>query len=282
MEMVIVTGMSGAGKSTVVDTMEDIGYFCMDNLPVPLIGKVVDLASQSEIGIEKMVLVIDVRSGHLNRLGEELKKLDRTQYRLLFLDCADEVLMRRYKETRRKHPLAEVSNPSLHDAIRRERQLYATSGIEPDFTIDTSFISVMQLKKQVQEIFLNNVKKGLLVTCMSFGFKYGYPSEADLTFDVRCLPNPFYVEELKHQTGRDAGVHDYVMQYDQSKELLRKLIDLVDFLLPLYVQEGKSQLVIAFGCTGGKHRSVTFAEEMYHHLQEQQLLVTINHRDIAK
>ena len=282
MEMVIVTGMSGAGKSTVVDTMEDIGYFCMDNLPVQLIGKVIDLATQSEIGIEKMVLVIDVRSGHLDRLGAELEKLDHTKYRLLFLDCADEVLMRRYKETRRKHPLAEVSNHSVRDAIRRERALFAASGIEPDFTIDTTSLSVMKLKEKVQELFLNDVKKGLLVTCMSFGFKHGYPSEADLTFDVRCLPNPFYIESLKHQTGLDQGVHDYVMQFDQSKELLQKLTDLIDFLMPLYVKEGKSQLVIAFGCTGGKHRSVTFAEEMYRHLQQQGLLVSVNHRDIMK
>lgn len=282
MEMVIVTGMSGAGKSTVVDTMEDIGYYCMDNLPVQLIGKVIDLATQSEIGIEKMVLVIDVRSGHLDRLGAELAKLDHTKYRLLFLDCADDVLMRRYKETRRKHPLAEVSNPSVRDAIRRERALFAASGIEPDFTIDTTSLSVMKLKEKVQELFLNDVKKGLLVTCMSFGFKHGYPSEADLTFDVRCLPNPFYIESLKHQTGLDAPVHDYVMKFDQSKELLQKLTDLIDFLMPLYVKEGKSQLVIAFGCTGGKHRSVTFAEEMYRHLQQQGLLVSVNHRDIMK
>jgi len=282
MELVVVTGMSGAGKSTVLDTLEDLGYYCMDNLPVPLVGKVVELANQTELVIEKMVIVVDARSGNLTELREELNKLDRSQYRLLFLDCADEVLIRRYKETRRKHPLAVVSNPSLQAAIVKERALFEQSGLNPDFTIDTSHISVMQLKEQVHGLFLNNVKKGLLVTCMSFGFKYGYPNEADLVFDVRCLPNPFYLPELKYHTGLDADVHDYVMQFDQSKELLKKLTDLIDYLLPLYVQEGKSQLVIAFGCTGGKHRSVTFAEEMFAHLKRQQLMVTINHRDITK
>ena len=182
-----------------------------------------------------------------------------------------------------KAALAILSGISLKDlalsiATRDAARLTRIKGVGKK----TAERIILELKEKVQELFLNDVKKGLLVTCMSFGFKHGYPSEADLTFDVRCLPNPFYIESLKHQTGLDQGVHDYVMQFDQSKELLQKLTDLIDFLMPLYVKEGKSQLVIAFGCTGGKHRSVTFAEEMYRHLQQQGLLVSVNHRDIMK
>lgn len=283
MEMVIITGMSGAGKSGVINTMEDIGYYCIDNLPVKLIGKFAELASQSDGTISHMAMVVDVRGGAMfNELYEELDALQNQDYRLLFLDCDDHILINRYKETRRKHPLANSKNPSLQDALTRERVMLKPAKERADYTVNTTHLSTGQLRERIQKIFLNNTNQGMLVNCMSFGFKHGYPSEADLLFDVRCLPNPFYIPELKAKTGLDDAVHEYVMQFDQAKELRKKIIDLIDYLLPLYQQEGKTQLVVAFGCTGGKHRSVTFAEELYAHLQEQGAHVTVNHRDITK
>lgn len=285
MEMIIITGMSGAGKSRVIDTMEDIGYYCVDNMPAKLIGKFSELAAQSEGSISKMAVVIDARGGNMFKdLGRELDSFDRSgrPYRLLFLDCDNDVLMRRYKETRRKHPLFDPEHPSIEQAIKMERQLLSDARQRADYIIDTTHLAPVQLKEKISNIFLDNLSTGMLINCMSFGFKYGYPSEADLVFDVRCLPNPFYINELKTKTGINLEVRDYVMSWPQSKELFEKLKDLIDFLIPLYVAEGKSQLVIAMGCTGGKHRSVTFAELMYQHLLDKDRNVTVNHRDITK
>lgn len=283
MELVIITGMSGAGKSGVINTLEDIGFYCVDNLPPQLIGKFAELAQQSDGSVSRIAMVVDVRGGALfDDLCAELDQLQHDEYRLLFLDCADEVLAKRYKETRRKHPLCTPVQPSVKEALVKERSMLSRARARADYVLDTTHISVAQLRERINSIFLNNVKQGMLINSMSFGFKHGYPSEADLVFDVRCLPNPFYIKELKQHTGLEEPVSSYVMQFEQSRQLLEKLTDLVDFLIPLYLQEGKTQLVIAFGCTGGKHRSVTFAEKMYQHLLDSGYSATVNHRDIIK
>ena len=285
MEMLIITGMSGAGKSRMIDTLEDIGFYCVDNMPPMLISKFAELASQSENNINKMAVVVDARSGRL--FQEFYREMDLLvergiEHKLLFLDCSNDVLMRRYKETRRKHPLFDEGTPSIEQAIQKEREMLRPARERADYVIDTTHLAPIQLKEKVTAIFLDNISTGMLINCMSFGFKYGPASEADLVFDVRCLPNPFYIKELKFKTGITSEVQEYVMSWPQSQELLKKLIDLIDFLIPLYVAEGKSQLVIAMGCTGGKHRSITFAEMVYRHLLDQNRKVTVNHRDISK
>lgn len=285
MDFLIVTGLSGAGKSRAVDALEDIGFFCVDNLPPKLISRFAEMALQSAGKLSKVAVVTDVRGGEMfNDFQAELDLLRdlHIPFKLLFLDCDTQVLVRRYKETRRRHPLLDKSGASVEAAVRTERQLLMYARERADYIIDTTNLSVMQLKERITTIFLDNISNSLLISCMSFGFKYGSPSEADLVFDVRCLPNPFYVDRLKQKTGLDAEVREYVMAWPQSVELERKLTDLVDFLIPLYLSEGKSQLIIAFGCTGGKHRSVTFAEAMYRHLSEQGKRVQVSHRDIPK
>lgn len=285
MEMLIITGMSGAGKSRMIDTLEDIGFYCVDNMPPMLISKFADLAVQNQSNISKMAIVVDGRSGKMfEEFYQELDHLSsrNIEFRLLFLDCADDVLMNRYKETRRKHPLFDVEHPSIEEAIQKERQMLQPASERADYIIDTTHLAPIQLKEKVTGIFLDNISTGMLINCMSFGFKYGPANEADLVFDVRCLPNPFYIKELKYKTGIMPEVQDYVMSWQQSQELLKKLTDLIDFLIPLYIAEGKSQLVIAMGCTGGKHRSVTFAEMIYRHLLDQNRKVTVHHRDISK
>ena len=270
MQIVIVTGMSGSGKSSAMDVLEDIGYYCIDNLPPQLLGKFIDICRQTENKIEKLAISVDLRSGklfgdayHVLRTLEKTPELD---VKVLYLEATDEVIIKRYKETRRKHPLDERFNGSLHSAIAYEReQLLPVKGIA-DYYIESSYISAAQLKKQIKDIFLDHESDSLLIKVMSFGFKYGASTEADLMFDVRCLPNPYYIPELKTHTGCEACVQDYVLSFEQSQELLKKLEDLLDFLIPLYIKEGKSRLVIAFGCTGGKHRSVTFAEQIGDHL----------------
>lgn len=285
MELVIITGMSGAGKSRVVDTMEDIGYYCVDNMPTKLISKFTQLADQPNGSISKMALVVDSRAGDMfKELCSELDELEKKEinYKILFLDCQDTVLFRRYKETRRKHPLLNDKNPSLEYAIKEERLLLEDARKRANYIIDTTYLTTSQLKEKVNNIFLDNISSSILINTMSFGFKYGYPSEADLVFDVRCLPNPFYIPELKEKTGLNQEVSDYVMKWEQAQQLYDKLKDLIDFLIPLYINEGKTQLVIAFGCTGGKHRSVTFAEKLYSHLKKKNKRVIVNHRDITK
>lgn len=285
MDFVIVTGMSGAGKSRAVDALEDIGFYCIDNMPPKLISKFAEICLQSDGKISRVAIVTDVRGGELFQgLFDELDHLRDQQfsYKLLFLDASDAVLMRRYKETRRRHPLLDVVHGSIEDAVKSERLLLKPARERADYVIDTTHLSAAQLKERISNIFLDNIMTGMLINCTSFGFKYGPATEADLVFDVRCLPNPFYVDELKKQTGLDQPVRDYVMKWPQSVELMNKIVDLVDFLIPYYLDEGKSQLVIAFGCTGGKHRSVTFAEYLYQHLSEKGHKVTVNHRDILK
>lgn len=285
MDFVIVTGMSGAGKSRAVDALEDIGFYCIDNMPPKLISKFAEICLQSDGKISRVAIVTDVRGGELFQgLFEELELLKNQafSYKLLFLDAADTVLMRRYKETRRRHPLLDVVHGSIENALKSERLLLKPARERADYIIDTTHLSAAQLKERISNIFLDNVITGMLINCTSFGFKYGPATEADLVFDVRCLPNPFYIDELKRQTGLDQPVSDYVMKWPQSIELMDKIVDMVDFLIPYYLDEGKSQLVIAFGCTGGKHRSVTFAEYLYKHLSDKGHKVTVNHRDILK
>ncbi|MBC8546659.1 RNase adapter RapZ [Clostridiaceae bacterium NSJ-31] len=284
MEFLIVTGMSGAGKSGAANVLEDMGYYCIDNIPPALIAKFSEICMQSKGKISKVAMVVDSRGGDL--FGDLLESLDRLKerdncYKILFLDCDDDVLITRYKETRRKHPLCEGAAVTLQEAIRRERELLQPAHQRANYIIDTTLLTAAQLRDKIYQIFLDGGSR-MLINCMSFGFKYGLPSDADLVFDVRCLPNPFYIPELKEKTGRDRPVEDYVLSFEQSTTLLDKLKDLLGYLAPLYVEEGKSQLMVAIGCTGGKHRSVVFTEHLGAFLTEQGYRVVCNHRDILK
>ncbi len=283
MKFLIVTGLSGSGKSGAVNVLEDIGYYCIDNIPPQLIPKFADICFQSKGSMNKVAIVTDIRGGELfYELDGSLDYLRHSgpEVSVLFLDASDEVLIKRYKETRRRHPLDEQAHGSLQGAITMERQILSNIRDAADYYIDTSDMSISQLKDTVIDLFMDNPDDRMSVKIMSFGFKYGMCREADLVFDVRCLPNPFYIAELKKHTGLENCVRDYVMSFDQSKELDKRLKELIDFLLPLYRREGKTQLVIAFGCTGGKHRSVTFAENIYHYLSEKGVKSRVNHRDI--
>lgn len=286
MQLLIVTGMSGSGKSCVMDVMEDIGYYCIDNIPPKLISRFVNLCRHSENGLNKLAVAVDIRSGdmftEIFHAWQDLKSEDDIEVKVLFIEASDEVLIKRYKETRRKHPLDERFSGNLHQAIKYEWGQLSQLREIADYYIETSNTSANQLKDQIKSIFLDRRSDSLAIKVMSFGFKYGVSTESDLVFDVRCLPNPFYIEELRNHTGCDSCVRDYVMSFEQSRELFAKLTDLIDYLIPLYINEGKSQLVIAFGCTGGKHRSITFAELMAKHLSENDYRVQKYHRDITK
>lgn len=284
MQFIIVTGMSGSGKSTAVNVLEDIGYYCIDNMPPELISKFADICAQSDGKIDKVAFVVDVRGGDLFlKLQDTVSSLksEHINLKILFLDSADDVIVRRYKETRRKHPLDEVSYGNIRKAIATEREILIPIKAAADYYIDTSITSTSQFRERMYSIFLEN-DDYMHIDIRSFGFKYGPLAEGDLIFDVRCLPNPFYIPELKEKTGLDTEVSSYVMKFDEAKELCRKLTDLLDFLIPLYEKEGKAQLVVAFGCTGGKHRSVTFAEAIAKHLKNKNYKVRIAHRDIEK
>ena len=285
MELIIVTGMSGAGKSKAINALEDMGYFCVDNVPPQMLEKLAQLGRSARGEDQRMAVVVDARAGEFFAdFSQALEGLRAGGYpfRLLFLDAGDGVLLRRYKEGRRRHPLLERSALTTEDAIRQERELLADARRQADFVIDTSLLSPAQLKERVAQTFLSAPGQGMVVQCISFGFKNGLPQEADLVFDVRCLPNPFYLPELRDLTGLEAPVRDYVMKWPQSQELLQRLYSLLDFLLPLYVREGKSQLVIAVGCTGGRHRSVAFAQALGEHLSALSLPVVVTHRDKDK
>ena len=286
MKLLIVTGMSGSGKSSVMDVMEDIGYYCIDNIPPKLIPQFVDLCRKSDSAIDRIAVAVDIRTGdmfaEIFRAWQSLKTEPDVTVRVLFIEADDEVIVKRYKETRRKHPLDEKFNGNLHEAIQYERNQLSQLREVADYYIETSGFTASQLKEQVKTIFLEHTSDSLMIKVMSFGFKYGVSTESDLVFDVRCLPNPYYVKELKNHTGIESCVQDYVMGFEQSQKLFEKLTDLIDYLIPMYVQEGKSRLVIAFGCTGGKHRSITFAEYMAKHLVNKGYKVQKYHRDITK
>lgn len=285
MELVIVTGMSGSGKSVAINALEDLGYYCVDNLPPQFILPFAKLSIGTKGREEKLALVVDARSKDIfTGLQDEIRMLDENnfRYKILFLDASDETLLNRYKETRRKHPLMGSKVTSLEEAIDTERVNYESIRSRSDFIIDTTYLSSANLKKEVTSLFSVGDFHTMQIKTVSFGYKYGIPNDADLVFDLRYLPNPYYVAELRDKTGISDDVFNYVMKTDLAKTLFDKLIDLILYLVPLYMEEGKSQLVIAYGCTGGKHRSVSFARRTAEHLSEKGYNVATQHRDIER
>ena len=286
MKFVILTGMSGAGKSTALKMMEDIGFYCVDNLPIPLLEKFSELTElQQNAELQKVAVGIDIRSGQsLEELRDVLDRIEAKggSFESLFLDAEDSVLVKRYKETRRTHPLA--GSERVDKGIQKERERLAFLKERADYIIDTSQLLTRELKAEIEKIFVQNQDyKNLFITILSFGFKYGIPADSDLVFDVRFLPNPYYVEGLRAKTGNDMEIQDYVLQFQEAHTFLDKLEDMVNFLIPNYIAEGKNQLVISIGCTGGKHRSVTLANELYKRLAgRKEYGLKIEHRDIGK
>lgn len=286
MQFIIVTGMSGSGKSCAMNVLEDIGFYCIDNIPPQLLTKFADICMHSKGRLENVAVAVDIRSGDLfSEIFERwkmLKEKEELDVKILYLEANDEVIIKRYKETRRKHPLDDKFSNCLHNAISYEREQLSPLREVADYYVESSYLSASQLKKEIKSLFLEKSSDSMVIKIMSFGYKYGVSTESDLVFDVRCLPNPFYVKELRSKTGCDSSVRDYVMGFEQSQQLLEKIKDLLDFLIPLYVQEGKSQLVVSFGCTGGKHRSITFTELVSDYLVSQGFRVHKSHRDIKK
>lgn len=285
MEFIFLTGMSGAGKSSAANAMEDLGFYCIDNIPPMLIPSFMDLAKKGELNLSKIAIVTDIRSGEaFKNIEKVFKKLsdDNVFYKIVFLDASDTELVRRYSETRRKHPLCDEYNLTIEQAVDKEREMLQKVRSMANFVIDTTSLKSGQLKKQLSSLFLGEGLTTLNISCVSFGFKYGPAADANLLFDVRCLPNPFYIDELKPLTGLDEAVSSYVMSFEASKDFANKILKLIEYSLPLYKDEGKSQLVIAVGCTGGKHRSVTFAELIYKRLKKLGYRASVNHRDIEK
>ena len=285
MNLLVVTGLSGAGKSMAVNALEDIGFFCIDNIPAGLMPRLIDFALQGENQLSRVAVVLDVRGLRTARdVDKALAALDEKQVdcEILFLDASDEVIQRRYKETRRQHPLTISEGLPIREAIARERQMLTPLRERAKYVIDTSMLTTAQNRERVCSLFLNKGQTGMSLMVVSFGFKYGVPQEADLVFDVRCLPNPFYVPELKNLTGLDQPVADYVMQSPESQEFLRRIESFLEYALPLYVKEGKSQLMIAVGCTGGKHRSITFARKIGEFCQKLGYAPSVQHRDAKR
>lgn len=286
MKLVIVTGMSGAGKSTAMKMMEDMGYFCIDNLPVFLFEKFTEFFNGTHPGQQKVAVGMDVRSGvDLEKLEFALQRLEYMEvpFEVLFLDADDRALIKRYKETRRVHPLA--NGDRIEKGVEREREKIAFLKRDADYIIDTSNLLTRELKYELERIFVHEEEfKSMMVTILSFGFKYGIPADSDMVMDVRFLPNPYYDVELRPKTGNDKEIQDFVMKYPEATEFVDKLEDLVEFLIPQYISEGKNQLVISIGCTGGKHRSVTLANELYKRLngEDRDYGLKIEHRDITK
>lgn len=283
MAFLIITGISGAGKSRAINALEDIGFYCVDNMPPTLIPKFAEICLQTNGKINNIAIVTDVRGGTLfNSLFDGLDEL-KTQggeYKILFLDADDQVIIQRFKETRRIHPLSQSGN-TISNAIFEERILLRPARERADYIIDTSKLTPSQLKERIQVLFLGDNKSSLIVNCVSFGFKYGIPSEADLVFDVRCFPNPFYEDNLKQLTGLDEPVKQYVLSSEYTQGFVIRLYDMIDYMYPLYREEGKSQLIVAIGCTGGKHRSVTITEELFKHLLDKGIRASVSHRDIT-
>lgn len=285
MKFVILTGMSGAGKSTAIKMMEDIGFYCVDNLPIQLLEKFVELSELQDTELQKVAVGIDIRNGQaLDEMRSVLDRIKETgrSYEILFLDSDDMVLVKRYKETRRNHPLA--GGERVDKGIAEERKRLAFLKGRADYIIDTSQLLTRELKSELEKIFVQNQDyKSLFITILSFGFKYGIPADSDLVFDVRFLPNPYYVEGLRSKTGNDPEIQKYVLQFQEAHDFLDKLEDMLNFLIPNYITEGKNQLVISIGCTGGKHRSVTLANELHKLLLEKKGYgLKIEHRDIGK
>ncbi len=286
MRFVIVTGMSGAGKSTALKMLEDAGYFCVDNLPILLLEKFAQFIVEGSSGnIQKVALGVDVRSGKsMDEMIHALEEIGSNglEYEILYLNAADDVLIKRYKESRRTHPLSQGGR--IEDGIFKEREQLGVLKEYADYIIDTSQLLTRELKKELDKIFVKNQPfKSLMITILSFGFKYGIPVDSDLVFDVRFLPNPYYLDELRPLSGNDAPVQEYVMSFSATEEFLEKLVDMINFLIPNYILEGKNQLVVSIGCTGGKHRSVTLANALYQRLEKsEEYGVRLEHRDIGK
>lgn len=283
MQFTIVTGMSGSGKTRVIRYLEDIGYFCIDNMPPVLIPKFSEMLSSANGKFDNVAFVVDVRVGDMiNELIGQIGVLKEMGYdvRILFLNADDETLVKRYKETRRAHPI--YSAEGLLASIRKERVILEKLLSNADYVIDTSGMSNSRLIDEIKEIYCRGKKLGIKINIMAFGFKYGIPLDADLVFDVRCFPNPFYIEELKHKTGNDREVWEYVLSFPEAAKFLEKLKDMTGFLLPLYEEEGKISLTVAIGCTGGKHRSVTMANKLGEYLRERKYTVEVTHRDLGR
>lgn len=283
-ELIVLTGVSGAGKSTAMGFMEDVGYYCIDNMPPELMTTFISLLAKGD-NYPKVAIVADVRSSQIfQQLIESIEEIEKYNYivKIVYLDVKDKEALKRYKLTRRKHPFADKFNGSISDAIAYEKEILSPLRAKADHIIDTTDIISPKLRERLSQILLGGDKEVMNIHCMSFGFKHGIPAEADFVIDVRCLPNPYWVESLRTKTGLDKEVSDYVFSFEESNELLRKLIDFLDFLNPLYIKEGKSQIVFAIGCTGGNHRSVAIAEALKEHFSKKWDNVSSHHRDIER
>lgn len=284
-DLVLLTGVSGAGKSTAMGFMEDIGYYCIDNMPAELVSTFISLIEKSD-SYNKIAIVTDVRSrGVYNEFRKNVQKLmDSNDYtvRTIYLDIKNHVALRRYKLTRRKHPYADKFNGSIEDALNYEKEILAPVREKAGYVIDTSDLTANQLRERLAQILLGDDKEVMNLHVMSFGFKHGIPTDADFVLDVRCLPNPYWIESMRNKTGLDQEVKDYVFSFEEAHEIFERLKNLLDYLNPLYIREGKSQIVIAIGCTGGNHRSVVFAEALKDYFSRKWDNVTVNHRDINR
>ena len=283
-DVIFLTGVSGAGKSTAMSFMEDIGYYCIDNMPAELISTFMNLMDKSD-KYNKIAIVTDVRSkGVFNAFCDVVDKLkyDNDNVKIIYLDIKNHVALKRYKLTRRKHPFADKFSGSIEDALNYEKEVLAPVRLRADYVIDTSDLNSNQLRNRLTQILLGDDKDVMNINIVSFGFKHGIPNDADFVLDVRCLPNPYWVESMREKTGLDQEVYDYVFSFGDAQKLLEKTISLLDFLNPLYIKEGKSQIVIAIGCTGGNHRSVAIAEALKKHFVKHWDNVSVNHRDINR
>lgn len=287
MEFVIISGMSGAGKTSALHIMEDIGYYCVDNIPTSLLQTLYKLCKDSsDKAMKRIAVVVDVRgNGDYEVMYDDLENFKKNNegVSILYIDAKVDSLIVRYKETRRRHPLTErLKDGSVAAAVKEEQRLLVPVKTLADYSIDTTFMSIKQLRERIISMFLENSSNSIMITFMSFGFKYGIPLESDLIIDVRCLPNPFYIAELKEHTGLEKCIQDYVLDSEETQEFVKRLIDWLDYSLPLYLKEGKSELVVGIGCTGGKHRSVTIAELLDNYFMEKGYKCIVQHRDVKK
>lgn len=283
MEALIITGLSGAGKSSVIKSLEDIGYYCIDNLPPNLMKDFVKLISRTDEELNKVAFVIDLRAGKLfDELELGIKKLSKyvELVEILYLEANDETILNRYKESRRSHPYS--SDGTLVDGINLEREKLKDIRIKADYIIDTTALNIHQLRDKIKRIFQNRFEDNFSIVLESFGFKKGIPMDVDMLFDLRFLPNPFYIEELRDKTGLDQDVRDYVMDSDISREMLAKMKEMIEFLIPQFIKEGKNEIIIGIGCTGGNHRSVTFTYLMEEFLKSKNKPVVVVHRDMKR